>query len=272
MNVLIFVCILTAIIHFTETLSSSMRLAGVRSKQVATSLAFINTAFLVSRMSNMLQAPMLGGMVDNAIRLNSPDSLAFNFRIIIFAAFIGNVLGAVLIPYFVYLFEKAIYVFEKVGSIPRLFLEAVKPVNIKKIVKAFRLPNKNTFKNLKLKNMSTTFLWLNFLMVSIYAIGVLSSLYAGAQVPEFRTTASQLSGIVNGMATVLLALMVDPTCAFITDQAVRGKRDENDVRAMVFYIILGRILGTLVLAQLLFWPASEYIKSVTLLVRSIFVK
>lgn len=272
MNVLLFVCVLTAIIHFTEALSSSMRLAGVRTKQVATSLSFVNTAFLISRMSNMLQAPMLGGMVDNAIRLNSPDSLATNFRIVIFAAFIGNVCGAILIPYFVYLFEKAIYVFERVGSIPRLFLEAIKLKNIKKIILAFRLPSRNAFRNLKLKNMSPLFLWLNFFMVSIYAIGVLSSLYAGAQVPEFRTTASQLSGIVNGMATILLALMVDPTCAFITDQAVRGKRDENDVRAMVFYIILGRIAGTLILAQLLFWPASQYIKAMTLFVRTLFVR
>ncbi|MFA5104300.1 MAG: lipid II flippase Amj family protein [Candidatus Margulisiibacteriota bacterium] len=272
MSVLIFVCILTGVIHFSETLASSMRLAGVRTKQVATSLAFINTAFLVSRMSNMLQAPMLGGMVDNAIRLNSPDVLASNFRVVIFAAFIGNVCGALLIPYFVYLFEKAIYTFERVGSIPRLLVEALKPRNMKKIIKAFRLPSAGSFKDLSLGKMSPVFLWLNFFMVSIYAIGVLSSLYAGAQVPEFRTTASQLSGIVNGLATVLLALMVDPTCAFITDQAVRGRRKEGDVRAMVFYIILGRIVGTLILSQFLFWPASEYIKDATLFVKSMFVR
>ncbi len=272
MSVLLFVCILTGVIHFTETLSSSMRLAGVRTKQLATSLAFVNTAFLVSRMSNMLQAPMLGGMVDTAILTKTPDVLASNFRIVIFAAFIGNVLGALLIPYFVYLFEKAILVFERVGSIPRLFLEALRPSNVKKIIKAFRLPSAGSFRNISLKNISPVFLYLNFFMVSIYAIGVLSSLYAGAQVPEFRTTASQLSGIVNGIATILLALMVDPTCAFITDQAVRGKRPENDVRSMVFFIITGRLVGTLILSQILFWPASLYIKDATLLVRSLFLR
>lgn len=272
MNVLVFVCVLTGMIHFFETLSSSMRLAGVRTKQVATSLAFVNTALLVTRLSNMLQAPMLGGMVDTAILTLTPGDLAVKFRFIIFAAFIGNVMGAMLVPYFVYLFEKAICTFERVGSIPRLLVEALKPRNIRRSLKAFRLPSAGSFKNLSLKNISPVFLILNFFMVSIYAIGVLSSLYAGAQVPEFRTTASQLSGIVNGMATVLLALMVDPTCAFITDQAVRGKRKESDVRAMVFYIVLGRILGTLILSQLLFWPASEYIKNVTLFVRSIFIR
>lgn len=272
MNALIIVCILTGIIHFFETLASSMRLAGVRTKQVATSLSFVNTAFLIARMSNMFQAPLLGGMVDTAILKNDPGILASNFRMVIFAAFIGNVIGALLIPYFVRLFEQGILVFERVGSVPRLALEAIKPRNLKKIIRAFRLPDRGSFKGLSLKNISPTFLILNFIMVSIYAIGVLSSLYAGAQVPEFRTTASQLSGIVNGMATVLLALMVDPTCAYITDQAVRGKRSENDVRTMVFYIILGRIVGTLVLSQLLFWPASEYIKDATIFVRSLFLR
>jgi len=108
-------------------------------------------------------------------------------------------------------------------------------------------------------------------MVSIYAIGVLSSLYAGALVPEYRVTATQLSGIVNGIATILLVLMVDPTCALITDQAVRGKRSENDVRSMIFYIVLGRILGTLIISQLIFMPSAEYIKAATLLVKRMFV-
>lgn len=272
MSALVLVCIFTGVIHFFETLASSMRLAGVRTKQVATSLAFVNTAFLISRMSNMLQAPFLGGMVDVAILNHDPAGLANKFRLIIFCAFIGNLLGALLIPFFVNLFEEAIYIFERVGSVPRLAVEAVKPRNFKKIISSFRLPDAGSFRNLSFKDIPASFLILNFVMVSIYAIGVLSSLYAGAQVPEFRTTASQLSGIVNGMATILLALMVDPTAAFITDQAVRGKRPENDVRRMVFYVILGRIIGTLVLSQILFWPASEYIKNTTMFVRSIFLR
>jgi hypothetical protein len=270
MTPLMFVCILTGLIHFTETLSSSMRVAGVRTKNIATSLSFVNATLLVARMSNMLQAPLLGGMVDTAIIKNNPGALLHDFRIVVFAAFIGNLVGALFVPFFVSIFTEGILEFEKVGSLPKIILLAFHPKNLSQLHKKFRLPTHKTMKNITIHGMPKTFLILNILMVSIYAIGVLSSLYAGARVPAFRVTATQLSGIVNGIATILLTLLVDPTCAHITDQAIKGKRKEDDVRTMVFYIIAGRVLGTLLISQLIFLPASDYILNVTLFVKRMF--
>ena len=270
MNPLYIVCILTGIIHFTETAASSLRIAGVRTKQIATSLSFVNATLLVTRTSNMLQAPFLGGMVDHAILTGNPSGLITSFRAVIFAAFIGNLLGAICTPFFVAVFTKAIFRFEKVGSVPRLIAAAFLPKNMLAIFAHFCLPSRQSFMNLSLKNMPKGFLWTNLIVVSVYAIGVLSSLYAGALVPEFRITASQLSAIVNGIATILLVTLVDPTCAYITDQAIRGKRPEADVRATVFYIIWGRVAGTLILSQLLFLPAANYIESATHLVKRLF--
>jgi hypothetical protein len=270
MTALIVVCILTGLIHFTETLASSMRVAGVRTKNIATSLSFVNATLLISRMSNMFQAPLLGGMVDTSIITHNTSNLQSEFRIIIFAAFIGNVVAAVLVPFFVTVFTHGINEFEHIGSLPRVILSGFHPKNLLHIPKIFRLPTKDTFKRISLKGIPKTFLVLNILMVSIYAIGVLCSLYAGARVPEYRITATQLSGIVNGMATILFTLLVDPTCALITDQAIKGKRKEDDVRTMVFYIIAGRILGTLIISQLIFLPASDYIMNVTFFVKRMF--
>ncbi|HTY12739.1 MAG TPA: lipid II flippase Amj family protein [Candidatus Omnitrophota bacterium] len=270
MNPLLIVCFFTGIIHFAECTASSLRVAGVRTRSIATSLAFVNATLLVTRMSNMLQAPFLGGMVDSAVLHGNVGQLVLNFRWVIFAAFVGNLCAAVMTPFSVSVFTKAIERFENVGSVPKLIVMAFHPVNLGKICKRFRLPKKETFMNLSLKGMPQAFLWLNLVMVSIYAIGVLSALFAGAMVPEYRVTATQLSAIVNGIATILLTLMVDPTCAFITDQAIRGKRPASDVRAMVFYIILGRVVGTLLLSQILFLPAAGYIRSVTLLVKGMY--
>ncbi|MFC1478363.1 lipid II flippase family protein [Candidatus Margulisiibacteriota bacterium] len=273
MKTVLIVCFFTFMIHLAETLALSMRLAGVRTKQVATSISFVNASFLVSRMSNMLQAPLLGAMVDSAVNPNSifnATMLGANFRWIIFAAFWGNLLGAFLTPTFAYIFEKGIYIFEKEGSIPKLIGAALRPRNMKLIITSFRAPTFSSLQNISWNRIPHLFLYLNVLMVSIYAIGVLASLYAGAQLPDFRATAANLSGIVNGMATILLAIMVDPSGAHIVDQVVRGKRPEADARSMVFFLIMGRVFGTLIISQLLFLPSTKYIMAATEFVTRIF--
>ena len=271
-NPLVVVCIFTALIHFTETISSSMRLTGVRTKQLALSLSFVNASLLISRMSNMLQAPLLGGMVDTSILQNTTSALWGNFRIIIFAAFVGNLIGAIMTPFAVSVFTRAIKKFDHIGHVPGLIAYGLKPTTLVSVARTFRLPTWDSFKGISLKGIPTYFLWFNLFMVSIYAIGVLCSLMAGALIPTYRVTATQLSGIVNGIATILFTLMVDPIAAHITDKAARGQRKEGDVRTVVFYIVLGRVVGTLILSQLLFIPGTIYIKGVTLFVRGVFLR
>src|SRR3989339_1063931 len=130
MTVLLIVCFFTGVIHFAECTASSLRLAGVRTKSIATSLAFVNATLLVTRLSNMLQAPFLGGMVDTAILRGDVSALASNFRWVIFSAFIGNLIAAMLIPFSVSIFTKAIDRFEHVGSVPKLIVAAFFPKNL----------------------------------------------------------------------------------------------------------------------------------------------
>lgn len=68
-----------------------------------------------------------------------------------------------------------------------------------------------------------------------------------------------LSGIVTGAAIVIGALMVEPKASLITDEAMRGDRGEADVKQLTFYMVITRILGTL-LAQALFVPIAYVIK------------
>lgn len=262
MKAVYIVCFFTAIIHLMESLALSMRLAGVRTKQIATSISFVNVTFLIARMSNMFQAPLLGAMVDLAIKTNSAEQLIVQFRLIIIAACIGNLIGMFLTPTMVNVFVEGIKIFEKKGSIPKLLFAAVQPKNILKMIRAFRLPRFNMLQNMRYNAIPHGFLYLNIFMVGVYAVGVLAALLAGAFLPEHRATAVQLSGIVNGMATIVLAIAVDPTGAYITDQTVKGKRPVADVRTMVFMLLLGRVLATLILAQILLVPSAQYIMTV----------
>lgn len=275
MNTLLLVCLFTGLIHFAETSALAMRLAGVRTRQIASSVSFVNIAFLVSRLSNMFQAPLLGAMVDIAVNGGQPgfdwQVLGSHFRWIILAAFAGNLLGAFLIPSFAVIFTQAIQNFEKWGSIPKVLLMGLRPRSLAKAFGHFHLPSWRAFCDLwSLKTIPKTFLVINVLIVSIYTVGVLASLWAGAQLPQLRATAGQLSGIVNGIATILLVMLVDPTSAHITDQIIHNKRPEQDIKSAIFYLVLGRLFGTLILAQLIFAPATDYIKLVTVWVARTF--
>jgi hypothetical protein len=263
---LILICFFTFIIHLTESIAYSMRLAGLRTKQIAISMSFVTSTLLISRLSNMFQSPFLGGMVDSTVSLKSPAALSIlegNFRIIIFTAFLGSLVGAFLTPTMVFLFQKAIKRFLKQGSVPLMALQMWHPKNVVKIVKAFRLPRLSSLKDISLKNIPKTFLIFNIFVTSIYTIGVLCSLLAGAYIPELRATAIQLSGIVNGIATILFTLVVDPSGARITDQANHGVLPQSAVKSVIFYLLMGRMIGILILAQLFFKPFTIYIVAVT---------
>jgi hypothetical protein len=266
---LIIICFFTFLIHIAESLAYCMRLAGVRTRQIAIAMSFVTSTLLISRLSNMFQAPLMGAMVDQAILIGTKATLIqleHYFRMVIFAAFIGATSGAFFAPTATYLFQKAVNRFLSGQSIPRIALSIFHPKNTLKIIKAVKLPRFRMLKNISLKNIPKGFLILNVLVTSIYTIGVLCALLAGAYLPHFRSTAINLSGIVNGLATIMLTVFVDPAGARITDQATHGIRSEDDVRSVVFFLQAGKILGTLVIAQLLLKPFTNYIIIVTKLI------
>jgi hypothetical protein len=95
----------------------------------------------------------------------------------------------------------------------------------------------------------------NVVVTSVYSIGVLAAYYASVLNLRARTTAVGLSGIINGVGTIAFTLLVDPTSAIITDQAVKGERTLAEVRSLIFYLAVTAIAGTL-LSQLILYPAA----------------
>jgi hypothetical protein len=157
---------------------------------------------------------------------------------------------------------------EDVGSVPKMFFKMVlSPFKMGKLVKKVEFSSVNNFWVVLRKPLRIPryFLLANILITGIWTIGVLSALYAGALLPQFRSTATLTSGIVNGVAAILAATVVDPTAAMITDQAVRGAREEADVRQMAIYLALTRLAGTF-LAQFFFLPAASVIRWVAELI------
>ena len=279
---------LTVLIHLINTLIYSVRLAGVRTRRLATAYSLFNLIFLIASSANTVQAPLLSSLVEKAINrglaalpprapaevlLASPVyrrelvALDHDIRLVILAATFGTLLGGLLIPAFVRIFTRAILLFEEVGSVPRLVLFSLSPRRLYRTLKKMRPAAPATLRQVMRQRLGIPkgFLVLNVLISGIYTTGVLSALYAGALFPHYRATATLLSPIVNGIAAVLLATVVDPAAAMITDQALQGKRGEEDVRQVTTFLAVTRFLGTL-LAQVLFVPAAEVIRTVAALI------
>ncbi len=288
MERLLIVAALTAVIHFTNTLAYAVRISGVRTRRLATAFSLFNVIFLVASTANTIQAPILASMVELVIKTGQDqagvrladaqliDSAAYqvllaslgqNVRIVILAATVGTLIAAALIPAFVNIFNRAILLFEETGSVPRMLgMIIFSPRKFMNIGGQNYLPGGISFKNAIKRKIAIpkTFLFLNIIVTGIYTTGILSAIYAGALFPGFRSTATLLSAVVNGIATILAATVVEPTAAAITDQAIREDLGEEDVKQMVFYLTLTRILGT-VFAQLIFLPSAYLVKYVATL-------
>ena len=253
---LLIVCILTLVIHSVETLSYAIRLAGVRVGKLAVSLSLTGIIVLVSRTANLIQSPMSAKFVDQA-KTDPSFPLETYFRAILGASSLGTLLALVLFPTCVFLCARVIVHLESEGSIPKL----ITSVTVDKIRHArhhLRKPRLSMLRSLRLYGLPKRLLLLNAVVTGVYTVGVLASLYAAVLVPEHGFTASQSSGLINGVATILLTVFVDPQLALITDRALTDERERGRLGKIFGLLMLSRLAGTL-LAQLLFIPAAHWV-------------
>ncbi len=266
------VCIFTAVIHSIDALYYSSRISAVRVRKLGIALTLFNVLLLFSRFANTIQAPLTGSLVDRAVlamktapRAEVLTGLAHEFRWIILAATVGSCIGAILVPTFVEIFTKVLAKFEKDPSVMRLFLRVFRIRTYRVVAESLRSPIIKRPEAHEKASIPKGFLIANVIVVAIYTIGVLATIYSGALIPDQRSTANALSGLVNVAATFLLIVMVDPMIALITDQAIAKERSEHDVQVMVWYLVAGKIIGTL-LAQVIFLPAAGLIAAVAFMI------
>jgi hypothetical protein len=252
---LVIILILTGVVHCLDTAAYASRIAGVRTGRLALTGALFNIVALASRVANTLQAPLLGAAVDRMVKHRSLVGLTGDFHAIIAAATVGTLLGAMLIPTFAALFSRGAVAYEKHGSFPALLLHTLSLRGFTRISQHLRLPLPESVRNASRFQLPRSFLLLNIIVTAVYTVGISATMYASALAPELARTATTLSGVVNGVGTLLLVILIDPVSALITDQALRGNRPVVEVTYIVIWQVAGRFIGTLV-AQLLFYPAA----------------
>ena len=262
---ILIVIFLTFVIHLIITLSYSVRIVGVRTRRIAVSFALFNVLVLVSRTANSFQAPLLAKYVESNIAGNIMNPTSTPFRWIILSASLATIAGGLLIPSFQRFFSIAVTSFSAHRSIPRLILHAFLKGGIRCSSALLAVPSsRNITQFSEKKPLPIKILIYNIFAVAILTVGVLASLYAGYLNPEFRVTSSSLSAVINGLATILMFVFIDPYLSVLTDDVIDCKCSESYFRQVVVALVISRFIGTL-LAQVIFIPAAKIIATVSVL-------
>jgi len=259
---LLIICLLTAAINMIGTLAYAARIAGVRTRRIAMSFALFNILVLVSRTSNSFLGPFLAKRIETRISSGGGDALYADFQIVLGSATAAVAVGIVLVPTGQRLFARAIGYFQQHRSTTRMIMKTATPTGLKAVRDALHPPSLAHLRNLgKERGVGWGVLVANCLAQALITVGVLASLYAGYLNPEFRVTASQLSAVINGFATILLFALIDPQLSVMTDDVVEGRVSEALFRRTIVWISFSRLAGTL-LAQLLFLPSARLVAAI----------
>ncbi len=263
---------LTLVTQAIQIGAYAARYAGVVSGRIATAISLFSLLVTASRLASLFTVPSLGALADlpanAAARMGlatlAPEALAhfdLQMRVVVAAGSAGIVLGALLLPMFLTMFVRGIAAFERLGSIPRALLRLLDPRVLRDLGYALLHPPRVRVADFPLGGIPRMLLVANTVLFAVYSVGVVAAFYASDIDLHARTTASGLSGLVNGVGTIAFALFIDPNTALIVDQTVHGKRPRSDVSAMIFWLIVTAFAGTL-LAQLILAPAAHYIAAV----------
>ena len=217
---ILFAALFTFIIHLSETLTYSLRLSGVRMGKLAVSLSLSGMILLVSRTANMAQAPLTGSIIDYA-KLHPSFELTDKFRIMIAAASLGTFTAILLFPTGARLSARVIAHLEASGSILPMLRSFLTIQKVNHARRHIRKPRLSMLSQLRIGGLPKRFILLNSMVTALYTIGVLSALLAASMTIEWSTAASQASGLINGMATILFALLIDPQVGMLTDKVIK---------------------------------------------------
>jgi hypothetical protein len=253
---LFLLCVLTFVIHLVGALAYAVRIAGVRTRRIAMSFALFNVLVLLSRASNAFQGPFLSKRIENDLLNGAGQSLLGDFQWLMASASLAAIVGALAIPTAQRLFTRAVAHFQVHRSAPKLLMHAFAKGGLGYIRQAATLPAPSHIRNMKQKiDLPARVIVLNVLAQALLTVGVFASLYAGYLDPQYRVTAVSLSSVINGVATILLFVLIDPALSIMTDDVMDGRVSEPAFRRAVVWFAGSRVAGT-VLAQLLLVPAA----------------
>ncbi len=259
---LVFLFILTTIVHIVNTSAHAARLAGVRTRRPALAHSLFNVIALTSRGANALAGPLLASLTDVAVAYQNTNTLLHTYRVVLLAASVGTLIAGLLIPSLSRILERGVVSYEQRRSLPRVVVRVASVRGLWRLRYDLKRPEINSIRKSRHRPFPKRFLLVSTVITAIYTVTNFAAMYASALVPEGARTATSLSPLVTAGGVLLSILFVDPVAAFVVDGALREQRPLADVTYITIWQVGARLVGTM-LAQALLWPAGQGIAIIT---------
>ena len=212
--------ILFGIIHFIEFASYLSRIAGLKVGCPMLGYSFQQMFFVGTRFLFIALMPLIGYMVDKQISTSSYINMLFLSMLL---ATIAYIFVFFLKDFFILAISKKII---RKSKIEKSKFENYNNIDLKSILRN----KKNIF--------------LSAIVFCCYSLGVFVAFYFALIFHDYRTTISQMSGVVNGLATVLLTFIIEPKLAKSFDEK------NVDCINFLFSVLLGRFIGVAILSPI----------------------
>lgn len=245
---IILVLALNFIIALIGTLAYSARFVGVTTGKIAVSFAVFNILALVSRTAVTFQVPILTKYVEN--NPSSGDLLNI-FNLIIIISGVATIFGAFLLPTCQRIFSKAVIHFSIERSMPKLILHSFTRGGVRYIRDCAATPAKENLTKIDFKKLPWRILIYNVITVALITVGSLAPIFAGTIEPDLSATCITLSAVINGTATILMSIFIDPQLSIMTDDVIEGNCSEEEFKTCIVGMVGSKVIGTFIALPLL---------------------
>lgn len=238
----------TFVVTLIGTLAYATRIVGVRTGRIAITFSLFNILILVSRTASNIQVPLITKYIKD---LES-------YYLVLWIGVLASAIGALAVPTFQRWFTGAVEHFSENRSMSKILLHGFSKSGVKQFAKCVAVPSAKHLKRFNVKDLPLGVMVLNTVAVGVLTVGVLAPIYAAQLAPDVGTTCTNLAGLINGIASIILYVFVDPHLSVRTDDVMAGKMGEGEFRRLVVGMVTTKFFGSLLAIPLLI-PAANLI-------------
>lgn len=238
MGTLILVWVVAAFtaIHAIEFASYFARLAGFKVGKRVSGYVLQNAMYVFTRFFYLALMPVLGLCIDVGI---SQTSYLIAVHVSLIAATCVSLMVLAKRSTITRWFESVLSVTDG-GSLQRAVWRAITSPRQFAVAE---LENSRSGAWQLSRGMDWQLVLLSSLVFMAYSMGVFGAFFFALLIPEYRASISQLSGLLNGAATVLLTFVIEPKLSARIDE------ESPEVERTLAALLWGRLLGVSVFSH-----------------------